>query len=298
MKKIIYFVTIALIIASCKKEVATPLNTPTAVSNVLVQPRIGGALLRWNVPADSNYTYLEVAYDRNGTKRIIPVSKYTDSLLVTGLLNKLDYTFTITSVNRDASQEVKGSPQTSPTIKSIRRPDEVTYFSDNLTKVTVPASALVAYTQEPTEGPIANLVDGNINTYWHSAWSSGVAPLPHWIQITMPAPVTIGLIKYWFRQNNTDVAGRPTQIGLETSDDGVTWIRVFTSANNLPTDNPTVGKTLSFGKNFTSRYFRVMILANGGKTYTHLGEMEFYTMAFATVDKEKEAEDNYLNPWL
>ncbi len=36
-----------------------------------------------------------------------------------------------------------------------------------------------------------------------------------------------------------------------------------------------------------------MILKNGGKSYTHLGEMNVYRMRSSIIDKEKEAEDSY-----
>lgn len=296
--KNIFLIIIVVVLFSCNKDNDAALPNPTNVSNVTVEPRIGGAMIRFTLPADSNYLYLEVSYDRNGTKRTVNVSPYTDSVLITGLLNKFEYTFTLQPVNRKGDDIVKGTVLTTQPVVPIRRPDQINYFPDQLTKITVPGSALVGYTYEPTEGAVSNLVDGNINTYWHTAWSSGVQPLPHWVKMSLDQPASLGLIKYWFRQNSGDVAGRPTQIGLETSEDGLNWTRVFTSNQGLSTDNPTQPRTLNFGQNFQSKYFRIMILATGGTTYTHLGEMEFYTMGSSVVDKEKEAESHYNDPWL
>lgn len=297
MKNLIYFL-IPVFLFSCKKEKEVALPAPTNVSNVTVQPRVGGAVLHFNVPADSNYTYLEVSYDRDGIKRITNVSRYTDSVLITGLLNKQEYVFTIQPVNRVGESIVKGAELKSPPVRPIRRADEVTYFLDQYQKVPITEDLLETYTQERTEGPKSNLVDGNIATYWHTAWSSGVAPLPHWIKVSLPEDKSVGMIRYWFRQNAV-LMGRPTQIALETSTDGNTWDRVFTSAAGLPTDNPATAKVLFFGKNFTSKYFRVMFLTTpNNATYITLGEIEFDYVPNEIVDKEKEAEANYSDPWL
>ena len=303
MRNILYLLfAVAVFFTACEKTDITKfkdedatLTTPSGISNLTAEPRVGGALLKWTVPTDSNYTYLEVAYEKEGKDVITNVSKHTDSVLVTGLLNKLDYTFRVTPVNRNSTGEMKGSTVTSPSVKPIIRPDEVTYYENQLTKLNVTANMLETYTQETSEGPKTNLVDGNPSTYWHSAWSSGVAPLPHWIRINFAEPQELGLIKYYFR-NPSSVAGRPTQFALEISDDGTTWTRVFTSGD-LPSDAPASEKTVSFQKNYTAKHFRIMILKAGGTTYAHLGEMSFYSMYSEVVDKEKEAEDRYTDPY-
>lgn len=295
MKKIFYLLAILGFI-SCKKQDTLPsVPEPTDVSNIQAEPVIGGALLRWTLPTDSNFLYLEVGYEKDGKKVVENVSKYTDSVVINRLLNKIEYTFTVQSVNRNADNISKGKLLISPSVRPIRRPDEVTYFPNELTKLEITADMLDTYTQEVSEGAKANLVDGNINTYWHSAWSSNTAPLPHWIQITFDEPTELGAIKYYFRQNNGDAKGRPTQFGLLVSDDGVDWAQVWESREGLPTDNPTTEKSVAFDKNYKSKYFRLMILKNGSMNYAHLGEISFYTMDSRVVDKEKEAEDTYLD---
>ena len=99
--------------------------------------------------------------------------------------------------------------------------------------------------------------------------------------------------KILLQTNNSDEAGRPKQWGIEISSDGKQWTRVFTSKDNLPTSNVAEEQSLAFDKNYKSKFFRLMILKNGGKSYTHLGEMNVYRMRSSIIDKEKEAEDNY-----
>lgn len=142
---------------------------------------------------------------------------------------------------------------------------------------TLTAEMLTTYTQETSEGPKENLVDGNTGTYWHTAWSEGVAPLPHWIQINFPEPKAIGGFQYWFR-SPSGTTGRPNSFDLQTSSDGVSWTTVWESAKGLPiTIMPPASNTLSLDKNYTSKYFRIRILSTpGNTTFTHLSEFKVY----------------------
>ena len=57
--------------------------------------------------------------------------------------------------------------------------------------------------QEPTEGPIANLVDGNSGSFFHTRWSSPLIALPHYIQIDFTEPHQDFVINYVNRTDNT-----------------------------------------------------------------------------------------------
>ena len=122
---------------------------------------------------------------------------------------------------------------------------------------------------------------------------ASIAAIAHVDLKSKPQEEEIGAIKYFFRQNNSDEAGRPKQWGIEISSDGQQWTRVFTSKDNLSTSNAAEEQSLAFDKNYKAKFFRLMILKNGGKSYTHLGEMNVYRMRSSIIDKEKEAEDNY-----
>lgn len=142
---------------------------------------------------------------------------------------------------------------------------------------TLTPEMLITYTQETSEGPKENLIDGNTETYWHTAWSEGVAPLPHWIQINFPEPKGIGGFQYWFR-SPSGTSGRPNSFDLQTSADGVSWTTVWESAKGLPvTVMPPAANTLSLDKNYTSKYFRIRILSTpDNTTFTHLSEFKVY----------------------
>jgi hypothetical protein len=293
MKKYIYCLALSLALLSCSKDEEV-VAAPTEISNVAVSPTEGGALVSWTVPADSKYSYVEVKYMKNGKEVVEKASVFANSLLVKGLINKEPLNFTVSTVNEVPGKKAESSTVSTETVTPIKRVPAITYFPNDLTKLIVTDDMLATFTQEVTEGPKKNLVDGDVTTYWHSAWSSNTAPLPHWIQIKFAEVTKLGAIKYWFRGGG-DVNARPSQWGLDVSTDGVVWNRVYTSNAGLPVADNTTEQKLVFDKNYESKFFRVLILKNNGNSYTHLGEITFLKQGDAFVDKEKEAEDIYYN---
>jgi len=297
MKYSIGILALLSLVMGCKKD-ETNMTKPPQLKAIKAEPRVGGALLTWEFPADSNYLYGQISYKKIGSKDPdkvykVNISSFADSMRIDGLLNKYEYIFNIQLFNQDKKTSIAGDGLASNSVKPIVRPAEVSYFPNELTKVQVNDNMVETFTQENSEGPKKNLFDGDKNTYWHTAWSANTAPLPHWIQLNFGQEEEIGAIKFFFRQNNSDESGRPKQWALETSSDGNQWVRVFTSKENLPTSNVAEEQSLNFGKNYKSKFFRLVILKNGGKNYTHLGEVTVFRMRSSLIDKEKEAEDNY-----
>lgn len=295
MKNRLYIIVLAIFLAGCSDDDRL-LPVPTGISNLTAEPIVGGAHLQWEVPADSAYTYLEIRYLKNQKQVIEKASKYADEYQIHGLIAAEEFDFEVQPVNETASARTEGEVFRVGPVRPEPRSPEISYFDDDLTQVEVTADMIETFTQEPSEGPKENLVDGDPQTYWHSAWSTGVAPLPHWIEIYFNEPTALGAISYWFR-NSSDPSGRPTQWALETSSDGENYTRVWES-NIRPSEPVDKAQALSFDKNYTSSFFRVVILNNhsgGSATFTHLGEIAFFEMASSIVDREKEAEEDYYN---
>ena len=294
MKKLLYIMLFSFVLFSCEKDDEI-LPIPSGISNLDVESIVGGAVLNWEVPADSAYTYLEIRYLKNEKQVIEKASKYANEFTIDGLIAAEEFNFEVQSVNETPSSRSEGEIFTIGPVKPEPRASEFTYHKDQLTAINVTADMLDTFTQESTEGPKVNLVDGDPNTYWHTAWSSDVAPLPHWIQINLDEPIDFGAITYWFR-NSADASGRPTKWALDTSDDGESWNRVWESETQASSPVDQEHK-LAFDKNYTSQYFRVVILENESRTatFTHLGEIAFFEMASSIVNLEQEAEEEYYN---
>lgn len=99
------------------------------------------------------------------------------------------------------------------------------------------------------------MLDGKEDTYYHSNWS-GVAPMPHWIQIALPKESTAVSIGYQIRHNNNN--GAPLQYTLLGSPDGVAFSKITTVTENLPTATKAKYTSPVFvGKPF--KYLRVQV---------------------------------------
>jgi hypothetical protein len=293
LKKLLYAGAAAfMLLCTCQNEDKN-LPVPSDLTNVRVYPRVGGITVKWDYPEDSTKTLLvQVRYVKNGRTITSNASLFSDSVAITGLINKLDYTFEVQPFNANM---VGGKTIISPVTKPIKRPTVVTYDSDKKTPVVLKADMLDTYTQDP-EGPKENLIDGNISTFWHTAWDesvSVVAPLPHWVQINFQEPAKIGGIRYFFRQNG-DESSRPNKWDLQTSTDGVSWVTVWKSKDNLPTAPQNKEQILPFDKNYQSKFFRIRIVGTQAMdVYTHLSELAVYFMAERFTDLEAEAEAKY-----
>ncbi len=293
-KILISLLSLSLLITftNCDDDKKAEVPFPSQISDIKTEPRVGGVFISWDIPQDSNYFYVQTRYEKNGRTIKTNSSIFTDSVVIEGLLNKLEYVFELQTFNEAL---VGNEVLTTSTVRPIRRGLDVTYQPESNVDIELTDDMIDTYTQEPSEGPKKNLVDGNINTYWHSAWSSGVAPLPHWIQINFDEPTEIGGMTYTFRQN-ADEGGRPSQFDLQVSEDGSDWTTVWTSEENLPTSPVDQPQTLLFTQkeNFKFQHFRIRILANpGNKTYTHLSGISIFKKGLSVVDLEEEAERNY-----
>jgi hypothetical protein len=85
--------------------------------------------------------------------------------------------------------------------------------------------------QEPREGPIRNLLDGDPGSFFHTAWSVSVNE-PHFFQVTLNDP--IGGCIFWF-QNRNAAGGEPTDVLIQVSADGVQWSDLAHITSGLPT---------------------------------------------------------------
>ena len=70
--------------------------------------------------------------------------------------------------------------------------------------------------QERTEGPMRNIVDGNVTTFFHSTWTSAVYDF-HYIDITLPEPMTE--LSFGYLSRNEKIAPSTIDIYSVTSDD-------------------------------------------------------------------------------
>ena len=105
---------------------------------------------------------------------------------------------------------------------------------------------------EGSNGRAALVIDGNTDTYWHSAWASGSSRCPHWIVVDMKEELVIG----GFQITMSGGSNRYMRsYEMQASSDGTTWT-TFYADDDAPVDATF---RVLLDQPVTARYFRLYI---------------------------------------
>jgi len=120
-------------------------------------------------------------------------------------------------------------------------------------------------------------VDGNIATYWHSKYTGGAIPYPHWLIINMKKANKLVTVNLTARQNNTRGM---TNFKIEGSTDGTNWTNIAITATNTTgelTFLPATKTAQDFSVSSTTAYQYIRITALAGLAVnTHLAEVDVF----------------------
>ena len=125
---------------------------------------------------------------------------------------------------------------------------------------------------ERNEGPIANLVDGDVGTYFHSCYSSIIEPI-HWLQVNLEEPLSKFNFSYHTRSNvNSDF---PQAIEVSGSNDGAqfTFIKKFEKGLPQTSNTSWVSELVESEQSYS--YLRFTVTAP--KVYFHMAEFSLKT---------------------
>ncbi len=133
-------------------------------------------------------------------------------------------------------------------------------------------SAQQKYDGTAPNGLASSIVDGDIDTYWHSEYSPDNPLPPHFITVDMGSELAIKGFKIWQRQGG-GTSRHLKKIGIKISVDGDTWTDLGTYPL-LDNDNE---QDINFGSTKNFRYFKVYMtddsfIYNAGNFYC-LGEV-------------------------
>lgn len=141
---------------------------------------------------------------------------------------------------------------------------------------------MIAYSsQEATgeangNGLAALIIDGDVNTYWHSKWKGGSAKFPHQFVIDMGQQETIEGFKFTV---SGGTSRHPKGMKIETSNTSLS-INSASWANNvlLETEAPDAGSYILKPENpATFRYFRVTIIdGHNSDVHTRMNEIDVF----------------------
>jgi hypothetical protein len=218
---------LTLSLAGCKEDETI---VPSAVTNLHYDSTPGRIVLRWDTIQDPNVRYVQVDYHNPQTKKDERrlASVYADSLEIPETRRKYgEYSFSVKTVS------VTDGYSRAETITALSEPATQSWIPSTL---NLTADMLYTNAQETSEGPIANLLDDNTSTYFHTDWHGNV-PAPHYMTVALPATIDGWWSFYYAPRNNAN--NKPTDFDIYGSTDGTDWflIKNFTqAADGLPTD--------------------------------------------------------------
>ena len=267
-------------LASCSDDDGV---TPSDVTNIRSEAGPGQITLRWDTPDDGTIKYVKVSYYDHLTKQneVRLASIYADSIQIPDTRKKYGtYSFSVQSISPSGDG---GAVQTIDAVSGIA--PATTLYSAAEIKLTV--DDLSSNAPEPSEGPIASLLDNNTGTFFHTAWSVSI-PGPHWLQVNLNQTLTSCYKFYYAPRNNG--SNKPTDFDLMGSTDGTNWflIKKFTKEDdNLPvtaTDTYT-SPNLDVPQPFS--YVKMVVNeTNTGTVFWTMSEFKFYNVTKTVIDPE------------
>lgn len=133
-------------------------------------------------------------------------------------------------------------------------------------KINLTVDMLETNALEPSEGALKNLLDGNVATMFHSAWSVAVSG-NHYLQVNLKKEISSFAFEYITRKENGNAA--PTEIIISGSKDGQEFTDIATISEGLPLEGaqPYSSKVYTAGFSFKHLRFTVTKNKTGGKFF-------------------------------
>ncbi len=130
---------------------------------------------------------------------------------------------------------------------------------------------VLAQSSQESNYPASNVIDGKLNTYWRSAYTSYQAVLPHAFRVDMAGTQTINGIS--FRQRS-DVLKPVKDLEIMFSDQPNSgWV----SAGKFTALSTNKAQYFDFGVPVAARYFRLVVTSNhDGTNDSGIGEVGMY----------------------
>lgn len=275
-------------VTSCSDDDQTLPKVNIEESSVTIDSKQPGKVVfHWTIPENPDYYYIKVTYD-DPVKghRVLNASSHADSLMIDGLYAKYgDLEYSFTAVSRNGGEK----PLFTKKAKAGYVPAVIKDFP--IGTINLSASQLWTDNQETSEGPIANLVDGNNATYFHMSWSAP-SPWPHYIRVDLGKKVKG--VSIWYKGRNNANNDNPKQMTIlasneigDTPEEAKAWEIVKLTSTVLP--KGTAPEYISPGL-FSENEFQYLWLrveaSWSNKNWIALAELSIKEMSRSTYDPE------------
>ena len=326
MHKKLYYISagclLALSVMSCNHDTVT---IPVSInqSSLVAEPAPGQVTLRWDVPANADYHYVKVNYTipETGETFMKSASIYTNEIVIPNLLARYGVIdFVVNTVSKDGGE---GKPCH---ISAQCDPVEPALSFTPAGDLSLSADGIWGDIGEYTEGPIADLIDGNTNTFYHTCWSGYIVTYDgsdyQWYEDILPAdridwwapptyivvklPKQISAFTFSIVNRNNGNKSNPGTIELYTSDsfdpsvfsnfDETVWnARYIGTASGLPADQAASYTSDLFYDIYEPLgnylWFKVTEITRSDIDYIALAELSIREYSMAVYDAENDYDN-------
>lgn len=212
-KSIVLLGISASLLVGCKKEDLGPAAVNLDPSSISTEAKEGAIVIKWNVPDNANYNYIEVKYRIPGTTkdRVRLASVHSSSIEIDNLFKRYGtIEYSLTPVTK------KGARGTTHKVSAecLALPSVTTIVPNSSTELTLTADDNNMWTdshQTNDGGGLPAVIDKDPATFWHMKWSPAAA-FPHYLVVKLPEPVR-GIGFYWRGRNNAN-RNNPTVLNV------------------------------------------------------------------------------------
>jgi len=126
--------------------------------------------------------------------------------------------------------------------------------------------------REPGEGEAEHLVDGDLDTIWHSQYGTTMGKFPYTLVVELDKEKVLKGLTAYARQNGTN--GYVRDCTVETSLDGQTW----THQTRVALEPTPAAQDILFFKPVTAKFYRFTVLSNHANDNEHASMAEIETI--------------------
>ncbi|MDO5105661.1 discoidin domain-containing protein [Capnocytophaga sp.] len=286
----------SLTLVACKKD--EPKINPSGIKNLQSEELPGQIKITWEKEEPVTFEHLRFTYfDKLTKKEVLRLASiYSNEIIIPNTRKKYgEYEFKIQPVS------ATGTEGQVYTFKATSGAAPATYQlteGDDAVKVNLSVDMLETNAQEPSEGHIANLIDGNNYTYFHTKWSGSPINAQHYFQINL----TESLQGFKFNistRHNGNGSGDVKRMKVEASNDGETWVEVgiqtYDLASRAADDRRRTfnGNPILMNAKYSKLRFTPLARRNAdplNKSFFDMGEFSLFNEPVLITDPEAPAE--------
>jgi hypothetical protein len=235
------------------------------VKSVFIEDQVGHIL--WYSAAE-NLVENQVRYETNNGTQIVRISAGDNEVLCPGAIEGSFFEFRSLYIPEEAAIDTFA-------MEWQQYEDPFLAASGGTYEYDKSEWSVIDYSDQQVDdgGGAGTILDGDFDTYWHSAYSGGAAPLPHWVIIDLKSAKAIHQIDTW-RAGNTDA----NSIEYWTSDDpdsgASSWVKIAEGV--FSSDEDLLSLNLAGSGVTTKRYLKLVLPDSNRVTYTSISEISIY----------------------